>query len=170
MGGRACPWFEDTVYHGRKDMVVRASGAKEQTSEDTGHIVPSVTKQREINTSTHPLFSFTHQIAQSFGWCYPYKGWVFSPQVNFSGNTFTDVSRGVSAKWFQTQSNWRLRINQKVLATEGNNANITNQNQDMKKHTVKGWINYKYIVSFRDSSLKIIWVGQRRLGKAGSTR
>lgn len=66
-----------------------------------GHSVPTVRKQRERERNADPQVASSLPLSCPSLWNGdPYPEWVFPPQLNLSGNVFTDTSRGSFPRWF----------------------------------------------------------------------
>lgn len=79
----------------------------QQEQEAAGHIVSTVSKQREVSP---PIFSFLFSLMpQPMGWRHPYTGQAF-PSARPCYNIFTDTLRGLLPMCFCVLSNWRSRI------------------------------------------------------------
>ena len=96
--GRAC------VAHGLRAQFLILGTVWQQDCEAAGHSVPTVWTQRQASVGAQFPFSVllksgspTHRIV-----LFTFR--VLHAQLNLSGNTLTDMFRGVSPRWLQKQS------------------------------------------------------------------
>lgn len=79
------------------------------------HILSTVKKSsRKILMASwfswRSCFSFLlRPVPQHTGWCYPHSAWWFVFLLKPSGNTYTDMLRGIPPRTFQIQESWQSK-------------------------------------------------------------